>query len=82
VNDRAPILEFDPTPGAIIEPRGPELEGGPAPCVLCFFQDVIGRLAQAGRLREVGHLASEIGRNPVYALQEGGSRLLDCIGFA
>ena len=36
--------------------------------VLCFFNDVLERLAAEGRLREVYVLRSEIGHNPVYEL--------------
>ncbi len=40
-----PILEFDPTTTAIIEPRGPRAGPRlPRHAVLCFFQDVIDAL--------------------------------------
>lgn len=64
-----PILEFDPAPEAIIEPRKiikpidiPEC------CVLCFFQDVIRAVCGDGKAAIIHHLVSEVGRNPVYAL--------------
>lgn len=75
--NNAPILEFDPTPIAIIEPSNilPKLDI-PEHCVLCFFNDVIKALHAAGELilRPDIHLSSEIGINPVYQLK--GSELL------
>ena len=38
----------------------------PRVAVLCFFNELIGRLAAAGELRQVYVLRSEIGDNPVY----------------
>lgn len=72
-----PILEFDPEPGAILSPqaakRGKKV---PEKAVLCFFQEVLEDLAQAGRLSEIGALKSEIGRNPLYMLEHAGQQLL------
>jgi uncharacterized protein (DUF952 family)/uridine phosphorylase len=71
-----PILEFDPTQRAVIEP-GEHL----APmdiaehCVLCFFQDVITTLQSAGRLVFKRHLNSEMGDNPLYEMDVDGRRL-------
>jgi uridine phosphorylase len=39
--------------------------------VLCFFQDVINDLCEEGKLKEIGHLSSEIGKNPVYTYGNG-----------
>ena len=68
-----PILEFDPTPEAIIEPRKiikpidiPEC------CVLCFFQDVIRSVCGDGKTTVIHHLVSEVGHNPVYQLEVEG----------
>lgn len=65
-----PILEFDPSPTAILEPVGPPLSR-PAPqrCVLCFFPEVIQKLLSQGRLEEIGSIRSEIGLHPLYVLQ-------------
>jgi uridine phosphorylase len=76
MDDFSPLLEFDPGPGAILEPHAPHLEGGPAPLVFCFFREVLNRLVRKQQLRKVGRLASEIGPNPVYELLDGGPRLL------
>jgi uridine phosphorylase len=74
-----PILQFDPDPGAIIDPQK---EIAPIPiaarAVLCFFQDVITDLERAGRLRKVYELGSEIGRNPVYELDVEGEAVALC----
>jgi uncharacterized protein (DUF952 family)/uridine phosphorylase len=71
-----PILEYDPAPEAIIEPgRVLSPIGVAEHCVLTFFQDVIGELKEAGRLRQVHSLGSEIGRNPVYEMEVDGRSL-------
>ncbi len=76
-HSQAPILEYDPAPTAIIEPRGPALsEPTPERAVLCFFQDVLKRLLEAGLLVPIGNLGSEMGLNPIYRLEHAGQRLL------
>jgi uridine phosphorylase len=64
-----PIIEFDPTRTAIIEPVVPAVSR-PAPerCVLCFFPEVIEGLLRDGKLEEIGAIRSEIGRHPLYIL--------------
>ena len=72
-----PILQFDPSPTAILNPHAKPLVGGtPHKAVLCFFQDVLEELAGSGELRPVGYLLSEIGNNPIYELDGQGTRLL------
>ena len=72
-NAEFPILEFDPSPTALIEP-GQIIKRADIPerCVLCFFQDVIVGLVEQGELVEIEQvrLGSEIGRNPVYKLRD------------
>lgn len=71
-----PILEFDPSTEALIEPRNLLQPIDIAErCVLCFFQDVIGHLKDQGRLTLVHNLGSEIGHNPLYELEVDGQRL-------
>src|ERR1700691_2341739 len=71
-----PILEYDPLPTAIIEPRRVYKKIDiPKHCVLCFFQDVIDDLILNGGAREIDHDMSEIGRHPVYELEFNGKRL-------
>jgi len=77
MRETAPILEFDPARGAILEPEGTRTsEPAPERCVLCFFQDVIDRLNSAGQLRRIGRLKSEIGENPLYILEYQGKNIL------
>lgn len=72
----APILEFDPTPTAVIEPRVVIAPTDVPPhAVLCFFQDVIERVVDEHGGRVIDHLISEVGRNPVYELVYDGRRL-------
>ena len=69
MDESYPILEFDPSPTAILQPHARPLLGGtPHQAVLCFFQDVLTELADSGKLRPVGHLVSEIGKNNIYEL--------------
>ena len=71
-----PILEFDPSPTAIIEPRRVYKRIDiPKHCVLCFFQDVIDDLVLNGGAREIDHDISEVGRLPMYEVEIDGQRL-------
>jgi uridine phosphorylase len=71
-----PILEYDATATAIIEPAHVLKSIYIAEhCVLCFFQEVINALREDGRLREIYTLGSEIGPNPVYELTIDSRRL-------
>lgn len=69
-----PILEFDATPTALIEP-GMALQRTvdlPERCVLCFFNDVINSVCTEDH--HVHHISSEIGKNPIYVLEQDGQR--------
>ena len=70
-----PILEFDPTPEAVIEPSrlvdGVDL---PEHCVVCFFSEVIGKLVEEGRAHQVWADRSEQGVHPVYQTELEGQR--------
>src|SRR5690606_37538037 len=71
-----PILEFDPSSEALIEPhRIIEAIDVSEHCVLCFFQDVITHLKEQNRLTLVHNLGSEIGTNPLYEMEVDGRRL-------
>src|ERR1700691_619296 len=71
-----PMLEYDPSPTGIIEPRRIYKSiDVPKHCVLCFFQDVIDDLVRNGGAREIDHAESEIGRHPMYEVEIGGKRL-------
>ncbi len=69
-----PILEFDPSPQAILNPAKC-VHDLPSKGVLCFFRDVLDELLGQGLLTEIGALRSEIGKNPVYTLDYQGERL-------
>ncbi len=71
-----PILEFDPTRKAILEPRF-QINPGEIPehAVACFFQDVITRMSQQHSAKVIKHLKSEIGTHPVYELNYQGRRV-------
>lgn len=76
VRHQYPILEFDSTPEAVIEPkRVIKPRDMPEHAVACFFQDVISRLEQEYEARVIKHLRSEIGRHPVYEIAVDGKRL-------
>jgi uridine phosphorylase len=69
-----PILEYDSTRQALIEPGTltRPLAGLPERCVLCFFQEVIESTCADSAC--VYRLKSEIGRNPVYVIERDGQR--------
>jgi len=72
----APILEFDPSPTAVIEPNEVvDPVDFPPHVVLCFFQDVIQDVVERHGARQIDLLISEIGQNPVYELELNGSRV-------
>jgi len=74
--DDAPILEFDPSPTAVIEPTEHiDPTDIPHHAVLCFFQDVIAKAVDEFDGREIDEVRSEIGLVPVYELRFEGSRL-------
>jgi uridine phosphorylase len=73
-----PILEFDGSGNeALIEPSRvlQPLENMPERCVLCFFQEVIAQSCGNGQSSLLTHLASEVGRNPVYGLSINGQEI-------
>src|SRR6266566_4708187 len=71
-----PILEFDSTLEAMLEPRRIiKPIDIPEHAVACFFQDVITQLSQRHAARVIKHLKSEIGTHPVYELEVEGRRL-------
>ena len=66
-----PILEFDDTRPAIIEPTNliKPLPALPERCVLCFFREVIEKVCGDGKGQIVTYLGSELGKFPVYRLE-------------
>lgn len=71
-----PILEYDASTAAIIEPRRVlKPMDIPQHCVVCFFQDVINKLDDEKHLTPVTTLRSEIGKHMVYEINVDGQRL-------
>lgn len=78
MNQAFPLLEFDASPRAILEPHMPgRLRHAEVPdrAVGCFFMDVIDALVAQGRLTKVVSFGSEMGEHPLYALEHGGQRI-------
>ncbi len=71
-----PILEYDDTPQALLEPaRLIAPIDTPIHCVLCFFQEVITGVCGDGKGRIIHQLRSEIGPHPLYEIDVDGQRL-------
>jgi len=75
MKQKYPILEYDPTRKAIIEPG--ELikpEEIPERGVICFFQEVLTSLVERGLLTKISSTRSEIGEHIFYELEMQGER--------
>jgi uridine phosphorylase len=71
-----PILEYDSTPEAIIEPvRYIKPIDIPQNCVLCFFQEVITEVCGDGKAKFVANRSSEMGTHPIYEIEFEGKRV-------
>ena len=71
-----PILEFDPTREALIEPKK-LIQPLPISryCVLVFFRDALAKMLEEGRLREVGAFICETVELPVYETEVDGVKI-------
>ncbi|HQX75512.1 MAG TPA: nucleoside phosphorylase [Thermoflexales bacterium] len=71
-----PLLDFDPGVPAHIEPSVliQRIDMAEA-CVVCFFADVIAKIAQEHNARVLCDLKSEIGANPLYEMEMDGRRV-------
>jgi len=70
MNKGFPILEFDDTTNAVIEPKKIiQKIDIPEQVIICFFNDVIERLKNEGKLVLITNLKSEIGLHPIYKMQ-------------
>jgi uridine phosphorylase len=66
-----PILEFDPTSKAVLEPsEHVKRMDIPERCVVCFFQDVINTLVAAGKVHKVDESRSEMTIHPIYVMND------------
>ena len=71
-----PILEFDNTRKAILEPSERILPGDvPAHAVICFFAEVIQKVVRDFDSRVIFISRSEMGEHPVYEIKFQGCRL-------
>ena len=71
-----PLLEFDPTIPAIIEPSQIVADiGAPEGCVFCFFGEVINDLLQDGRLKKIASHRWEDLDRPLYEMDVEGKRV-------
>lgn len=71
-----PILEFDPSREAVIEPSQViKPIDAPECCVICFFQGVIDKLDEEGRLKILTVLRSEIGPNPLFEMDYNENKI-------
>lgn len=69
MNSTAPILEFDPTPEALIEPsRVNPRRDVPEHCVLCFFHEVIEKAVAEQNARVAVANRWEDGPHPLYEM--------------
>ena len=71
-----PILEFDETPEAFIEPskiiRARDL---PEHCVICFFKEVLDKVVEEQHAQVVAQNRWEDGPHPIYEISYRDQRL-------
>ena len=71
-----PILEFDPSLNAVIEPsKTVESLEGIEHCVLCYFRQVIEQLVNSGQATQIAMHGSEMGPLPLYVIEHDGRRV-------
>lgn len=71
-----PILEFDPTREALIEPsKLIRPRDVPEHCVICFFKDVIEKVAEEHNAKILHESKWEDGKHIVYEIEFHGKRL-------
>jgi uridine phosphorylase len=76
MNQAYPILEFDPTAEALIEPaRVIHSRNAPEHCVICFFHEVIEKVAAEYGAKIVAENCWEDGPHPLYEIDYQGRRL-------
>jgi uridine phosphorylase len=72
-----PILEYDPSRSAIVEPRAISFDINlPSLAILCYFQDIIDLLVKQEKLMESGTFASDAIRLKFYRLSHQGRDIL------
>lgn len=73
-----PILQFDKDSPALFKARHtvPANAHIPKHNVLCFFNEVIEHWYKAGKISEITHLQTEIGRHPVYRIENNNPAMV------
>ncbi len=72
----APILEFDPARGAMIEPsRLYRALDVPEHCVICFFKEVLDKIAAERNAKVLATHAWEDGKHHLYEIEHQSKRL-------
>jgi uridine phosphorylase len=78
-----PILEFDETRTAILNPDllllpefKPVLGGLPVGCVLCFYLPVLQKMVRIKKLEQVGVLETMNGDLPIYIYESDGTQIV------
>jgi uridine phosphorylase len=75
--EKYPILEFDPIRRAVIEPS--ELFQAidiPEYCVVCFFKDIVEKVAQSSGAKVIFEDKGVYGSNPFYRFQHNGHQVV------
>jgi len=81
IPDSVPLLEFDPTTPAVVEPSvAISPIDMPEAFVLCFFREAIDRLVADLGGREITRLACEMGSIPVFEIAAGEKRVGIALG--
>lgn len=74
--NQCPLLEFDPSTAAMIEPSGSvRFADAPEHCVVCFPHEVVAEMAARPESRVITHLKSEMGPQAVYETAWNGRRI-------
>jgi uridine phosphorylase len=72
----APILEFDPSRAAMIEPsRLYQVLDVPEHCVICFFKEVLNKVAAEKNAKILATHSWEDGKHCLYEIEHRGRRL-------
>lgn len=76
MTEKIPLLEFDPTREAIIEPsRVVKPKDVPEHCVITFFADVVKKFAQEYPFKKIAQQKAESGVLPVWEFEYEGKRI-------
>jgi uridine phosphorylase len=76
MSETSPILEFDPVREAMVEPSHlAKPIGTPEHCVICFFREVIEKVAAAQGAKVLTENRWEDGPHPLYEITYAGQRL-------